>query len=333
MMDNRLEQRNAVKFCFLLGKTAAETVIMLRTAYKDGAMSKTQIYRMFARFKNGQLSLGGQSCSGQTDENTTNIHELNLEYRRRAIAELNDLTDASWSSCQRNLAEELEKKRVAAKLACSGSGVKKKFKRRRYNVDKLTKIPRNHGVLSQIKWLKQFSTEEEEANEKVEMVDFEDSVHTSMLSFICTPHNGKQVIQDLEESPCSSSWNGKSSNRSRESESKQMSAQRESNARGRKTRLTSNGNGYDSSDEGSFADLEENDVDESLIDEDEFHVKTEDGSLDYVVKEEVEIDERLKEEPGEIPAEYCNGKEIKEWHIEGCTIKQEIEEGLCMSEN
>ncbi|XP_076056690.1 uncharacterized protein LOC143034474 isoform X2 [Oratosquilla oratoria] len=199
--------------------------------------------------------------------------------------------------------------------------------------DKLTKIPRNHGVLSQIKWLKQFSTEEEEANEKVEMVDFEDSVHTSMLSFICTPHNGKQVIQDLEESPCSSSWNGKSSNRSRESESKQMSAQRESNARGRKTRLTSNGNGYDSSDEGSFADLEENDVDESLIDEDEFHVKTEDGSLDYVVKEEVEIDERLKEEPGEIPAEYCNGKEIKEWHIEGCTIKQEIEEGLCMSEN
>ncbi|XP_076056684.1 uncharacterized protein LOC143034472 isoform X2 [Oratosquilla oratoria] len=71
---------------------------------------------------------------------------------------------------------------------------------------------------------------------------------------------------------------------------------------------------------------EEKDVDESMMNEDEFRVKVED-SLDCVVKEEVEIDERLKEEPGGIQAD-CNGKETKEWYVEGCTIKQEVEEGL-----
>ncbi|XP_076056682.1 uncharacterized protein LOC143034471 isoform X2 [Oratosquilla oratoria] len=69
-------------------------------------------------------------------------------------------------------------------------------------------------------------------------------------------------------------------------------------------------------------------VGESLMDEDEFLVKVEDGSFDCVVKEEVEIDERLKEESCVIPAEDCNGKEIKECYTEECTIKQEVEEGL-----
>ncbi|KAJ8942829.1 hypothetical protein NQ318_022844 [Aromia moschata] len=34
------EQRAAVKFCFLVGKNAAETVLMLKTAYNYDAMGK-----------------------------------------------------------------------------------------------------------------------------------------------------------------------------------------------------------------------------------------------------------------------------------------------------
>jgi hypothetical protein len=34
-MAEKLEQHAAVKFCFLLGKTARETVLMLETAYKE----------------------------------------------------------------------------------------------------------------------------------------------------------------------------------------------------------------------------------------------------------------------------------------------------------
>jgi hypothetical protein len=34
-----------VKFCFLLGKTAAETVMMLKETFKDEAMGTTQVYK------------------------------------------------------------------------------------------------------------------------------------------------------------------------------------------------------------------------------------------------------------------------------------------------
>jgi len=44
-MAEKLEQRAIVKFCFLLGKTAGETVVMLETAYKEAALGKTQVYK------------------------------------------------------------------------------------------------------------------------------------------------------------------------------------------------------------------------------------------------------------------------------------------------
>lgn len=50
------EQRANIKFCFLLGKTAAETLTMLQAAYKEDALGKTQVYEWFGRFKKGQMS-------------------------------------------------------------------------------------------------------------------------------------------------------------------------------------------------------------------------------------------------------------------------------------
>ena len=40
-----------MRFCFLLGKTAAETVTMIEEAFKDKAMGKTQVYEWFNCFK------------------------------------------------------------------------------------------------------------------------------------------------------------------------------------------------------------------------------------------------------------------------------------------
>jgi len=40
-MDQPKEQWLCVKFCFLLGKIAPETVTMLKEAFKDEAMDKT----------------------------------------------------------------------------------------------------------------------------------------------------------------------------------------------------------------------------------------------------------------------------------------------------
>ena len=111
-MAEKLEQRAVVKFWFLLGKTAGETVVMLEAAYKEAALGKTQVYEWFSRFRNGDLSLADQPRSGSStsrmDENIARIRELILEDRRRAIDDLVDLCGVSWSSCQRILSEELQ---------------------------------------------------------------------------------------------------------------------------------------------------------------------------------------------------------------------------------
>jgi len=44
MMACNKEQRVCVKFCFLLGKSAAETVLMLQDDFKEEALIKTQVW-------------------------------------------------------------------------------------------------------------------------------------------------------------------------------------------------------------------------------------------------------------------------------------------------
>lgn len=120
MADSR-EQRAAVKFCFLLGKTGTETFEMLKTAYKDDALGKTQVFEWFSRFKKGEMSIddkprSGRPSTSRTDENVAKIREIVLEDRRRTIDEMVELSGVTWSSVQRILTEDLRMKRVAAKF-------------------------------------------------------------------------------------------------------------------------------------------------------------------------------------------------------------------------
>ena len=82
MADCR-EQRTAVKFCFLLGKSAAETIVMLKTAYEDAALSKTRVYEWFSRFKNGVVSIEDQARSGRpvTSRSDENVDKTNALIR------------------------------------------------------------------------------------------------------------------------------------------------------------------------------------------------------------------------------------------------------------
>ena len=48
-----MEQRTNIKFCFKLGKTAAETVEIMRQLYGDNCLSREQIFRWYARLKSG----------------------------------------------------------------------------------------------------------------------------------------------------------------------------------------------------------------------------------------------------------------------------------------
>ena len=104
-------QRANIRFCFLLGKSAAETVAMLRTAYGEEALSQARIYEWFSRFKSGQMSIEdeprpGRPSTSKTDENIEKIRVAIMFDRRRTIDELEEMTGISWSSCQRILTED-----------------------------------------------------------------------------------------------------------------------------------------------------------------------------------------------------------------------------------
>ena len=80
-MADSHEQHATVKFYFLLGKNVAETVVMMQTAYKERALSKTQVYEWFTRFKRGEMTIDDQPLSGhpssaRTENNIGKIRDL-----------------------------------------------------------------------------------------------------------------------------------------------------------------------------------------------------------------------------------------------------------------
>jgi len=121
MMVGNKDQRVCVKFCFLLGKSAVEAVLMLQEAFKEEALSKTQVYEWYSRFKGGEILCedqprSGRPSSSRCDENLENVRNAISADRRRIIDEISEVTGLSWSSCQRMLTEDLNMKRVSAKF-------------------------------------------------------------------------------------------------------------------------------------------------------------------------------------------------------------------------
>ena len=55
MVDFR-EQRACIKFCFKLGKTATKCYEMLKTAFQEQAMGRSQTFQWFSQFKAGRTS-------------------------------------------------------------------------------------------------------------------------------------------------------------------------------------------------------------------------------------------------------------------------------------
>lgn len=54
----------AVKFCFMLGKNAVKTVLILQTILKDEVLGKIQMYDWFSCFIEVELLISEKPCSG-----------------------------------------------------------------------------------------------------------------------------------------------------------------------------------------------------------------------------------------------------------------------------
>ena len=94
-----------VKFCFLLGRTAPETVTILKKAFKDEAMGKTQVYEWSDGFKRGETSVEDKLHCGclsrsRTDKNIEKLHQAVLAYRRWTTDKISEITGVPCSLCQ-----------------------------------------------------------------------------------------------------------------------------------------------------------------------------------------------------------------------------------------
>ncbi|PNF14435.1 hypothetical protein B7P43_G01681 [Cryptotermes secundus] len=84
---------------------------MLRQAFNDDALGKSQVYEWFSRFKSGSMSTEdmprpGRPSTGRNDENIAKIKRAIDEDRRKTIDQLSEETNISWSMVQRILTEE-----------------------------------------------------------------------------------------------------------------------------------------------------------------------------------------------------------------------------------
>ena len=95
MADFR-EQRACIKFCFKLGKTATECYEMLKTAFGEQAMGRSQTFQWFSQFKAGRTSTdddesSGRPVSSSTPEMIERVRQIIREDCRRTIDEVSML--------------------------------------------------------------------------------------------------------------------------------------------------------------------------------------------------------------------------------------------------
>jgi len=94
---------------------------MLQKAFKEEALSRTQVFEWFAWFKIGEMSVEDHPHSGRpstscTAENVEKIREKINDDCRYTIDEISEATGVSWSSCQWILTMDLNMRQVAAKF-------------------------------------------------------------------------------------------------------------------------------------------------------------------------------------------------------------------------
>ncbi|PSN32414.1 hypothetical protein C0J52_17540 [Blattella germanica] len=97
---------------------------MLRTAYGEESMGKSQAFEWFSKFKRGVTSVHDAGCSGQptsskTQENVDRVREIVLNDRRFTIREISDALGLSFGSVQNILTDDLNMRRIAAKFVLS----------------------------------------------------------------------------------------------------------------------------------------------------------------------------------------------------------------------
>jgi len=150
-----MEQRANIKFCFKLGKTAAEAVELMRQVYRDNCLSRAQIFRWYARFKSGVETIEDEARPGCQ----FSIHNEGLiaKVRKRIQEEhcvtvrmVADELGVNRETIRQILVEDLGKRKVASQFVPHALSDDQRHERVQYEKDIIKTVRRNKNFLNSI---------------------------------------------------------------------------------------------------------------------------------------------------------------------------------------
>jgi len=121
IMDLSMEQRLAIKFCFKAGKSATETLQMVNAAYGNQAPSRSNVFRWYGRFRDGQEDVEDDPRSGRptvccNDNNVKKISQLLLQNCHLSLRMLADEVNIDEDTVRKIVVEDLRKWKICSRF-------------------------------------------------------------------------------------------------------------------------------------------------------------------------------------------------------------------------
>ena len=155
MSNFKFEQRCAIKFCFKLGMNATETCGKLKEAYEEDALSRAQIFRWFKDFSEGRDLVEdeprtGRPTTSKTDVNVERVKSLVRSDRRLTIRLIAEQLNLNKSTVHDVLKNNLQMRKVSAKLVPKNLTVQQKDNRKDICTDFIERIEQDPNFLKSI---------------------------------------------------------------------------------------------------------------------------------------------------------------------------------------
>ena len=120
-MEEKVQQRVCIDFCFRLGKTGAETYEILQAAFGESCLSRSKTFGWYSLFKSGGRSFEddprpGRPSTYHTEETVARLREIIRADRCLTIREVAEEVRIAFGMCQKILTEDLRMRRVTAKF-------------------------------------------------------------------------------------------------------------------------------------------------------------------------------------------------------------------------
>jgi len=120
-MDGGNEQRVAIKFCFIAGLFATETLVLVQKAYGNETVNRSNVFRWSSRVRDGRELVdvderGGRPKSTRTEVNIAAVADLVKNDRRIASRMIAESLNFPKTVVLRILKEDLGRRKLCARF-------------------------------------------------------------------------------------------------------------------------------------------------------------------------------------------------------------------------